>query len=226
MTSCLTRGETQTPDNESVGLPNVAFFPFDTLEAQAAKPERWNPSPNYPDEAGSDLATKLASTKLSSGDQSAPSHIAVPKSGNEPDPLKKIDLATALQYGTAQGYPPLLSWIRQFTREQLHPNAPYQDGPEVILTCGSTDGFSKTLDMFVNSWDPNVHSERDRPGMLCEKFIYGNVLGQAQPRGVQAVVVEADAEGMLASGPGGLEDVLSNWDDAKGKRPHLMYTVT
>lgn len=209
-----------------VGLPNVQFFPFDTLEAKAAKPERWNPSPNYPGETGSDLVTKLASTALTSSDTSDHSHIAVPKTVDEPDPLKKIDLATALQYGTAQGYPPLLSWIRQFTREQLHPDAPYRDGPEVVLTCGSTDGFSKTLDMFVNSWDPKVHSARDRPGLLCENFLYPNVLGQSLPRGVQVVTVEADGEGMLATGPGGLEDVLSNWDDANGKRPHLMYTVT
>lgn len=209
-------------------MPNVQFFPFDTLEAQAAKPERWDPSPNYPGEQESYLASKLASTKLgaSSGGPSAASHIAVPKAVDEPNPLKKIDLATALQYGTAQGYPPLLSWIRQFTREQLHPNAPYLDGPEVVLTCGSTDGFSKTLEMFVNPWDPAVHSVRDRPGMLSEKFIYGNILAQSQPKGVQTITVESDAGGMLASGPGGLEDVLANWDDAKGKRPHLMYTVT
>lgn len=31
---------------------------------------------------------------------------------------------------------------------------------------------------------------------------------------------------MVATGPGGLEDVLANWDYKKGRRPHLMYTVT
>lgn len=203
-------------------MPNVQFFPFDTLEAQAAKPERWNPTPNYPDE---DLTAKLASATLTS-DPTAASHIAIPKARDESDPLKKIDLASALQYGTAQGYPPLHSWIRQFTRENLHPNVPYRGGPEVILTCGSTDGFSKTLDLFVNSWDPEVNDICDRPGLLCENFIYSNVLGQSLPRGVQVVTVKSDAGGMLATGPGGLEDVLSNWDDTKGKRPHLMYTVT
>lgn len=207
----------------NAGLPNVQFFPFDTLEAQAARPDRWQPTPNYPDEE--DLAGKLAATKLAS-DPTAATHIAVPKTRDEPDPAKKIDLATALQYGTAQGYPPLFSFIRQFTREHLHPDVPYQGGPEVILTCGSTDGFSKTLDMFVNTWDPDRDDVRDRPGMLSEKFIYGNILTQIRPRGVQVVTVESDAGGMLATGPGGLEDVLANWDDSKGKRPHFMYTVT
>lgn len=46
------------------------------------------------------------------------------------------------------------------------------------------------------------------------------------PRGLQIVPVKVDTEGMLAGGPGGLRDVLDNWDIKKGKRPHLMYTIT
>ncbi|KAI4141589.1 MAG: hypothetical protein LQ341_003480 [Variospora aurantia] len=30
----------------------------------------------------------------------------------------------------------------------------------------------------------------------------------------------------MASGHGSLEDVLAGWDESKGKRPHLVYTVT
>lgn len=142
------------------------------------------------------------------------------------EPVKKIDLATALQYGTAQGYPPLLSFISQFARKHLHPNVPYAGGPDVVLTVGATDGFSKTLEMFVDPWSPERDDIRDRPGLLCETFVYGNVLTQAQPRGVQPVPVKADGGGMVATGPGSLDDVLANWDYAKGRRPHLLYTVT
>lgn len=53
-----------------------------------------------------------------------------------------------------------------------------------------------------------------------------NAIQGARPRGLQVVPIKMDLEGMLADGPGGLEDVLSNWDTKKGKRPHLMYTVT
>lgn len=212
--------------HSALGLPNVALFPFDTLEAQAAKPERWTPTPNHPGDSDfEDLTAQVARTKLSE-DPSASAHIGVPKASNERDPLKKIDLASALQYGQASGYPALLYWIRQFTREHLHPNVPYEGGPEVILTVGSTDGFSKTLDLFVNSWSPERDDVRERPGLLCESFVYGNVLSQFIPHGVQTVAVEADERGMLVGGKGGLEDVLENWDPAKGKRPHLMYTVT
>lgn len=140
--------------------------------------------------------------------------------------MKKVDLESALQYGLAQGYPPLLSWIRQFTREHLHPTVPYEGGPEVILTVGSTDGMSKTLELFIDVWVPEKDDVRDRPGLLCENFVYGNVLTQAAPRGMQIVAVEADEGGMVVSGKGGLEDVLANWDYSKGKRPNIMYTVT
>ncbi|KAK4217122.1 pyridoxal phosphate-dependent transferase [Rhypophila decipiens] len=216
--------------NIAGGLPNVRFFPFDTLEAQTAKPERWAPTPNYP-EVGDDGFEELTSSssspsKSTGGDPQAPAKLAIPKILQETDITKKIDLETALQYGQAQGYPPLLKWVREFTRENLHPNVPYRDGPEVTLVCGSTDGFSKTLDLFVNAWNPAEHDIRDRPGLLCETIAYPGILNQSKPRGVQIVPVKHDGHGMLPTGEGSLEDVLENWDFEKGKRPHLLYTVT
>ncbi|KAJ4414544.1 hypothetical protein N0V85_003105 [Neurospora sp. IMI 360204] len=202
--------------NLAGGLPNPKFFPFETLEAQSAKPERWQPTPNHPS-PGTDKKDPAAAE---------PTHITVPTVSGEPNPMKKVDVATALQYGQADGYPPLLDWVRKFTRDHLHPDAPYSGGPDVILTCGSTDGFAKTLEMFVNPWIDGLNDPRERPGMLCETFIYPQILSQAEPKGVQIVPIKADEKGMLVTGPGGLEDVLANWDASKGKRPHLMYTVT
>ena len=124
----------------------------------------------------------------------------------------------------APGYPPLLSWVRQFTRQYLHPDAPYRGGPDVIMTCGSTDGFSKILNLFVTPWK-DTDDIRERPGMLCEEFVYTNPTSQAMPLGVQLAPVKTDAVGMAVKGPGGLEDVLANWDPSKGKRPNLLYTV-
>jgi DNA-binding transcriptional MocR family regulator len=200
------------------GLPNAQFFPFDTLEAQAAKPERWLPSQTSPSNTLGD-GPRLSQAAVAS-------HIAVPKASGEDDVMKRIDVSTALQYGLAQGYPPLLSWVRQFARENLHPDVPYKGGPEVSMTCGSTDAFAKILHLFVNPWNDGLDDVRDRPGLLCEKLVYGVPLAEALPRGMQVVPIEADTSGMLVSGPGGLEDILSNWDSTKGRRPHLMYTVT
>ena len=135
-------------------------------------------------------------------------------------------MTTALQYGTAQGYPPLYTFLRQFTLENLHPNVPYKDGPEIILTCGSTDGFSKSLEALSNIWDEERDWIRERQGLLCEEFVYMNAIQAARPRGLNIVTVAIDDEGMTASGKGGLAEVLKNWDIRTGKRPHLMYTVT
>lgn len=166
----------------------------------------------------------MAATSISK--QAIASHMVVPHDAPTSDMKRKIDLASALQYGQADGYPPLLSFIRQFAREVLHPNVPYRGGPEVVSTVGSTDGMAKALEVFTNIWVDGKHDIRDRPGMVSETFLYTNVIGQAAPRGVQVVAIEMDEEGMAPYGPGSLEDVLANWDFSKGRRPHLMYTVT
>ncbi|ODH41021.1 hypothetical protein ACO22_01472 [Paracoccidioides brasiliensis] len=93
-----------------------------------------------------------------------------PKESTSTTPEKRIDITTALQYGIVAGYPPLLSFIRQFVRENLHPNVPYQDGPEVIFTCGATDGFFKTIEALTNT---------------------------VTPRGVNVVTVAMDSDGMM-----------------------------
>ena len=152
--------------------------------------------------------------------------MTVPKTDTRENPLEKIDLSTALQYGTSEGFHPLRSFVRQFTRNHLHPSVPYLDGPEIILTCGSTDGFSKAVELIVEPWVAGRDSDEERPAMLTELFIYMNAPNTAQPRGVRIVPVAVDSEGMMAQGPGGLQDVLDHWDLRTGRRPHFMYTVT
>lgn len=154
------------------------------------------------------------------------SHITIPKMAPQTDPTKRIDLATALQYGTAGGYPPLLSLVRQFTKELLHPTIPYRGSAQVIITCGSTDGFSKAVQLICNNWNPLRDPIASRPGMLCERYVYNNAIACVEPRGIQVVPVEIDSEGMMAKGAGGLKDVLENWDYDKGMLPHFIYSVT
>ncbi|KAF5706343.1 aromatic amino acid aminotransferase I [Fusarium globosum] len=223
--------------NFAGGMPNVKYFPFDTLEAQISNADRWEPSPNYPDKVA--LSTESLSGSIlghsNSPDKNAPrnpdynktsSRISIPKILNEPDITKKVDLATALQYGQVTGYPPLHSFIRQFTNEVLHPSVPYQGGADVILNNGGTDGFSKVLQLLVDPWYEGLHPVKERPGMLCETFVFGNVLTQARPLGVNVVPVEIDEEGMIVEGSGGLREVLENWNSQNGRLPHFLYTVT
>ena len=204
-----------------IGLPNPGYFPYDTLEASVALPNRFKPTPVKPVDPPT---SQLARTKISEAPEA--SRVIVPHDSSEKNILRKIDLTTALQYGTAQGYPPLYGFIRQFTQTNLHPNVPYKGGPEVILTVGSTDGFAKSLEAFSNIWDEDRDWIRDREAILCEEFAYMNAIQAARPRGLAVVPVKIDDEGMLAEGKGGLADVLEKWDKYKGKRPHLMYTVT
>ncbi|KAJ5573735.1 uncharacterized protein N7459_008162 [Penicillium hispanicum] len=191
--------------NFAGGLPHPSYFPYDTLEATVARPRRLQP--------------------ISAGDSKA-ERVTVPKQSPAGDPVRKIDLSTGLQYGTAQGYPPLYSFLRQFAREHLHPNVPYAEGPEVVLSCGNTDGFSKTVELFTNIWNPDRDWIQQREGVLCEEFAYMNAIQTVRPRGLNVVAVAMDGQGMRASGEGGLADVLENWDFRRGRRPHLMYTVT
>lgn len=116
--------------------------------------------------------------------------------------------------------------MRQFVRENLHPNVPYAGGPEIILTCGATDGFSKTVEALTNVWVEGRDRIIEREGILCEEFAFMNAIQTVQPRGVNIVPVTMDSKGMKVHGPGGLKDVLDNWDFSRGNRPHLMYTVT
>jgi DNA-binding transcriptional MocR family regulator len=218
------------------GLPNNYYFPFDTLEAKVARPARWKPTPNDPIDPPPDDEEAIAQLSLKDGKKKAKAEssplnqpqdaIAVPHTSDQDNPVKKIDLSTALQYGQAQGYPSLYYFIRQMTRDHMHPNCPYKGGPEVILSCGNTDGFSKVLQLLTNEWSEEKDWIRDRDALLVEKFAYGNALATAMPRGLNIVPVEIDDEGMLAEGPGGLREVLENWDFKKGKRPRLIYTVT
>jgi len=207
--------------NLAGGLPNHNYFPFDTLEAAAALPNRFTPTPAKPVDPPSDL---LSATTLSE-DPSA-SRLVVPKVSDNSDVLRKIDVKTALQYGTAQGYPPLYSFLRQFATENLHPNVPYKGGPEIILTCGNTDGFNKAIEALSTPWN----EERDwigyREGLLVEEFCYMNPIQTVKPRGLNVVPVAVDDEGMKPDGKGGLYEVLVTWDETRGKRPHMLYTVT
>ena len=207
--------------NLAGGLPNNNYFPFDTLEATAALPQRFLPTPNTTVDPPSE---RLAKSTLS--DEVSSSRVVVPKTSDNQDILRKIDLKTALQYGTAQGYPPLYSYVRQFTTDNMHPNVPYAGGPEVILTCGATDGFSKAIEALSNTWNEDRDWVGYREGLLVEEFCYMNAIQAARPRGLNIVPVAIDGEGMVAYGKGGLHEVLNAWDTRKGKRPHMIYTVT
>ena len=208
------------PTHTCVGLPNNNYFPFDTLEAVSALPDRFRPASTVPIDHPTDLKTE------NTGKDATASRVVVPKVSSNDDVLRKIDLKTALQYGQAQGYPPLYAWVRNFARDNLHPNVPYKGGPEVVLTVGNTDGFAKTIESLMNVWREGRDPTEEKQGMLVEEYFYSPPSVYVKPMGANIVPVKMDEGGMMATGKGGLEDVLENWDYTKGQRPHVIYTVT
>lgn len=78
----------------------------------------------------------------------------------------------------------------------------------------------------TNEWFEDRDPIDDKQALLVEEYCYTNAIQAVVPRGLSIVPVKIDDEGMLASGPGGLEDILDSWDVSRGKRPHLIYTVT
>jgi DNA-binding transcriptional MocR family regulator len=200
------------------GLPSDEYFPFDNLRANVARPDRWSSS------LGGDDISSRSTTTLKK--QKQPDSITVPHTTPQANPLLKIDLASALQYGTAEGYPPLYAFLRTFTQQYLHPNCPYKGGPEVVISCGNTDGFAKVLLALSEEWRVGIDKPEVRQGILCEEFAYMNAVQTATARGLNIVPVGMDEEGLRVKGKGGLRDVLENWDPRKGKQPHLIYLVT
>ncbi|KAJ0117905.1 Pyridoxal phosphate-dependent transferase major region subdomain 1 [Diaporthe amygdali] len=197
--------------NFSGGLPHPDIFPFEALDLSLNQPlrnpilnhkETDHPSGNYPD-----------------------IRVRIPRRVGEDHPGHKVDLSTALQYGSAQGYTPLYTWLRKLVNLTYHPNIPYQGGADVIIDGGSADGLSKVFELLFNPWNQDLDDIQNREGLIVEDFVYGPPLSQIRPKNVNIVPVTMDAEGMLAHGAGSLSDVLQNWDFSKGKRPHVVYTI-
>lgn len=66
--------------------------------------------------------------------------------------LKGSQLATALQYIPSRGYPPLVETLKNFTY-QIHQPPNWED-KDVIVTNGSQDGISKSIEMCIQEGDP------------------------------------------------------------------------
>ncbi|KAF3933489.1 hypothetical protein ABW19_dt0207562 [Dactylella cylindrospora] len=192
--------------NLAGGLPYPGYFPYDTLNSSVASSDRF--------------ADDMTSTLLAMLKTSKKQHINIPKfDPPNGDPINDIYLAKALQYGTCEGFPPLLAFVKDFALNYQHQGKIPYDEPGVIMTCGNTDGVAKAFEILGD------RARGDK--MLVEKYAYMGAIQSAVPRGIGIIPVEMDREGMLVEGEGGLRDVLESWDVGKdGPRPHLMYTVT
>lgn len=135
------------------------------------------------------------------------SSIVIPKYTS--DPVNEINLATALQYGTAQGIVPLQKFIKEFTGKVFQPA--YADFATLVDT-GNTDGWTRAALTLCN------------PGemIITEEWTYPSALASCQPYGITAVPVAMDAEGMRADS---LRTLLAGWDENERGAKRSVYPL-
>ncbi|KAL6309824.1 PLP-dependent transferase [Sparassis latifolia] len=186
------------------GLPNEACFPFASISADALIPESFSLK-NAPQESSLSWIWKLFG-RGTPKERTTP--ISIPKYPDSPD---DVNLAIALQYGTATGLPQLQRFIKEFVEKVYQPA--YSDYT-IMAHVGNTDGWSRVLQTLCNPGE----------GFLTEEWTYPSAVAGARPFALQPVPVAMDKEGMTSTD---LRKVLSEWDEsARGfKRPHVMYTV-
>lgn len=196
--------------NLSTGLPYL----FGSFHTDTASPERFIDTAYH----GIAAAKPRSFFSRKKPDPPLTSHIMVPKTEHSLPPNSRIGLETSLQYGRATGLPALVDFVREFTfRHVLQGGLGYDEtAADVVLTCGNTNGFSKAIGAIGKRGDT----------ILVEEFTFPAPLKMAGPFGIATAPVKLENGVMAVEGPGGLRYVLENWDPARGRRPHFMYTVT
>lgn len=109
--------------------------------------------------------------------------------------LEGPELHSALQYIPTQGYPPLVMSLKEFTYQVHQP--PHWDKREIIITNGSQDGISKSLEMIVEEGDD----------VLVQDPLYVGTEIILKPFKTNLIGIEQDEYGII---PKKLVDALEN----------------
>ncbi|KAK4056974.1 hypothetical protein OIO90_001874 [Microbotryomycetes sp. JL221] len=170
------------------GLPHPSYFAFESLAVKALPPNA-NLTTGAPVPADSDLVS-----------------LDVAKYGQQGQ-----DLATALQYGSANGYAPLVSFIREWVKSVYEPAT---SDWQVLLHNGNTDGVSKMVRLLCNPGDY----------ILVEAMTFPSSQGVWIPMGCKGAGIKMDQYGIRADD---MRHVLETWDQTHpgDKRPHVLYVV-
>lgn len=120
-----------------------------------------------------------------------------------------LDLAKALQYMQGTGDRELLGFMRAHTEMIHHP--PYEDW-DVLMTAGNTNAIETCLRMLLNRGET----------LLIEEYSFSSVLECARPQGIVPISVKLDGQGII---PAALDEQLNSWDESKGPKPQVLYTI-
>ena len=115
----------------------------------------------------------------------------------------------AQQYADTVGTASLREWLESYIEDE-HAPPPLDCGRDLIVTVGSQDALSKTIEMLCDRGDP----------VLLEDPSYPGAIGPLQAAGCALAGVPVDTEGMV---PSELERTLSEW--AEGPKPRVLYLI-
>lgn len=118
-----------------------------------------------------------------------------------------LPVKTAMQYTTGAGLPETQCALTELTKFYHNPL-----DHTVTLTLGNADAVIKCFRLLGN---PGDH-------FLADEFTFSALANAALPQGIKWVPVRIDDGGLI---PEELERILSTWDEARGPKPHVLYTV-
>ncbi|GAA6061023.1 hypothetical protein JCM10212_001079 [Sporobolomyces blumeae] len=180
------------------GLPPPAYFPYESIECTTLKPNSFKTTqPGYVQAVWNWIkGVETDRWTISKWDADK----------------QKVQLSTALQYGTAAGLFPLAQFIHEFVDKVYGPA--YADF-HCVINAGSTDAWGKIVTTLCEPGD----------GVLCEEWTYPSALATAWPTGMKPVPLPMDGGGLTVEG---MDHLLATWDPAEHdgmRRPRILYTV-
>ncbi|XP_043254692.1 kynurenine/alpha-aminoadipate aminotransferase, mitochondrial-like [Colletes gigas] len=133
--------------------------------------------------------------------------ISVTYKNGEKVKLVGDELSCSLQYGSSQGYKPLLKKIREHQKYWYEPKYTKWD---VIVTSGSSDGCSMVFDMVVEPGDP----------IMIQEPVYNGTLSVLGPITSKLIGIPQDQNGII---PEEITKVLEERLRNKESMPKVLY---
>ncbi|KAK6390365.1 hypothetical protein LTR65_005740 [Meristemomyces frigidus] len=125
------------------------------------------------------------------------------------DSSNGLDLTRFLQYGSGCGDREVIELATELTERVHSPPAAY----ECLLHPGNTNAWSKVVGLLCE----------DNDYVVVDEFTYPSAQALWIPVGIRAAPVQADADGLSATG---LRDLLENWDESgRGARRPRVYHI-
>ncbi|THU90949.1 PLP-dependent transferase [Dendrothele bispora CBS 962.96] len=170
------------------GLPHPNLFPYQQLDLKVYAPD----------------------AKIIPGETVTSSmNLSIPQYASETHQLNT--LSRALQYYPGRSSPTLTALFYDFTARIMRPG--YADW-QILLNSGSTDGWSKVVNLLCEPGDY----------IIVEEHTFPSAHSLWAPMGCKGVPVKMDKDGMI---PEDLERIMDGWEQnhPEVKKPHLLYTV-